>query len=161
MYIDSQIELATAQAVTATAVGANVVDLRALNLGAGSQAAVQDGDPGQGADLYLVVRTAVACTDVGSDATLQVSLETSPNSDLSASTVIVQSGVIPFASFSAAGSQVWVVPLPPSRNWRRYLGVRFTIGAGPLTAGAFDAFITNSQQNAARQGIYRSGFTVQ
>lgn len=158
MYLDSTLELAVAQAVTVSAVSANVADLRALNLGAGSQAAVQDRV--DATPLYLVVRTAVACTDVGSDATLVVSLETSPNSDLSASTVIAQSGVIPFATFSPAGSQVWIVPLPPSSAWKRYLGVRFTVASGPLTAGAFDAFLTPNMQTAARQ-VLKSGFTVQ
>lgn len=160
MYLDSTLELAVAQAVTASAVGANVADVQALGLGAGAQAGPQNIDPGSGATLYLVVRTASACADTGSDAALQVSLETSPNSDLSASTIIVQSAAVPFATFSPAGTTVWVVPLPPSRNWKRYLGVRFTVAAGPLTAGAFDAFITANSQAAARV-VSKSGFAVQ
>ncbi len=157
MYIDSTLELAVAQAVTTSAVGQNIADLRALNLGAGSQAAVQDRL--DATPLCLVVRTAVACTDVGSDATLQVSLETSPNSDLSASTVIAQTGVLPFASFAPIGTTVWAIALPPSDSWKRYLGVRFTVASGPLTAGAFDAFITSNIQRNSR--AYKSGFAVQ
>jgi hypothetical protein len=34
----------------------------------------------------------------------------------------------------------------PAGNYERYLGVRYTVAAGPLTAGAFDAFLTTDVQ---------------
>jgi hypothetical protein len=146
VYIDQQLELSDSQAVTATAVSSNTIDLLALNAGAGAQAGAQNTDRLDAAPLYVVVQTAVAATDVSSDATLTLTLETSANSDLSSPTVIAASRAIPFAEFSPAGSMVWIMPLPPSTRWQRYIGLRYSIANGPLTAGAFDAVLTTTIQ---------------
>ena len=45
-----------------------------------------------------------------------------------------------------AGYQV-VIPLPPGVTYERYLGARYTVATGPLTAGAFSFFITDAPQN--------------
>jgi len=34
----------------------------------------------------------------------------------------------------------------PSGSYERYLGVRYTVASGPLTAGKFDAFLTKDVQ---------------
>ena len=45
----------------------------------------------------------------------------------------------------------------PGGDYKRYLGVRYTVATGPLTAGKFSAFITkDAQANRA----YKSGWTV-
>src|SRR3546814_8254685 len=46
-----------------------------------------------------------------------------------------------FRSFSPAGTVLAAVRLPLG-EYERYLGVRYTVASGPLTAGAFDAFLT-------------------
>jgi hypothetical protein len=153
MYADSQLELSDSQAVTATAVCANVIDTLTLGLGAGAQAGAQLADRLDAETLYVVVQTAVACTDTSSDATLTITLETSANSDLSSPTVIMSSRAIPFADFSPAGAQVWVMPLPPSAAWKRYVGLRYSVASGPLTAGAFDAILTPTIQ---RNRVYKT-----
>lgn len=133
MIIDARAEFSNAQAVTATAISANVLDLGALP-------ALRDLGPGEGP--YLVVQTETTCTDSGSDATLTLTLESDSTADLATSaTVHYSSGAIAFASFAPAGSRVAIVELPHG-NYERYLGVRYTIGSGPLTAGKFDAFLT-------------------
>jgi hypothetical protein len=156
VYIDQQAELSVAQAVTANAISSNVIDLRGLVLGGGSQVGAQDSDS-QG-PVYLVVRTAALGADTSSDATLQINLETSASADLSASTVLFGSKTFTFAEHSPAGTTLLAVPLPPSANWKRYVGLRYTVGAlaGTLT---LDAFITTSLQRSTR--IYASGFKVQ
>ena len=160
MYVDSQIEFSDAQAVTATAISSNVYDLFSMGLGGGATDVTPNTrlDIGQGTDnLYLVVNTAVTATDTGNDATLTITLESADDAGLTTNAQVhYSSGAIAFASFATAGTNLVAIRLP-SALYRRYLGVRYTVASGPLTAGAFDAFVTPTlQQNR----IYKSGFTV-
>lgn len=159
MFVDTQTELSDAQAVTATAISTNVIDLQAA-LGGGTNIAYGNTllDIGQGEDVYLVVNTAVTATDTGSDATLTVSLETATDAGLTTGAVVhFSTAALAFASFATAGTQLVAIKLPAA-DYKRYLGVRYTVAAGPLTAGAFDAFLTKDIQRAK---IYKSAFTVQ
>jgi hypothetical protein len=137
MYLDSRLEFSDGQAVTATAISTNVVDLIS---NASGKNPVRD--IGTGEDVYLVVITRTAATDSGNDATLAVSLESDSTENLATSpTVHFTTGALAFGAFSAAGSVLAAVKLP-SGNYERYLGVRYTVASGPLTAGNFDAFLT-------------------
>lgn len=159
MFVDTQTELSDSQAVTATAISANVIDLQAA-LGGGTNIAGGNTllDIGQGEDIYLVVNTAVTCTDTGSDATLTVTLESATDAGLTTAAVVhVATATLAFAAFATAGTNLLMVKLP-NADYKRYLGVRYTVAAGPLTAGAFDAFLTKDIQRAK---IYKSAFTVQ
>ena len=64
MILDTQLEFSDAQAVTATAVSTNVVDLSSVR------------DIGVGEELYIRIGVVVAMTDAGSDSTIAVTLET-------------------------------------------------------------------------------------
>lgn len=159
-YVDQQIEFSDSQAVTSTAISTNVYDLFTMGLGAGTSDVTPNTrlNIGSGEDVYLVVNTAVAATDSGSDATLTVTLETADNEALSTNAqVVATSGTLAFAAFSVAGTNLLKIKIP-SFAMRRYLGIRYTVASGPLTAGNFDAFITNTVDD---QRIYKSGFTVQ
>ena len=137
MYVDKQAEFSDSQAVTATAISTNVMDLISNSSGLNALR-----DIGTGQDVYLVVMTTVAATDVSSDATLAVTLESDSTADLATSaTVHFSTGALAFATFSPAGSVLAAVKLPKDA-YERYLGVRYTVAAGPLTAGNFDAFLT-------------------
>lgn len=139
MLIDAFNEFSDSQAVTSTAISTNVIDL----------GPVTDNtlrDIGTGEPLYLIVSTAVAATDSGSDATLAVSLESDSTADLATSaTVHYTTGALAFAAFSPAGTTLVAIPIP-SGLYERYLGVRYTVASGPLTAGQFDAFLTHDIQ---------------
>lgn len=159
MFVDTQTELSDAQAVTATAISTNVIDLQAA-LGGGTNIANGNTllDIGQGEDVYLVVATQTAITDVGSDATLTVTLESATDAGLTTGAVVhLSTPALAFATYAAAGSQILVAKLPIA-DYKRYLGVRYTVAAGPFTAGNIDAFITKDVQRAK---IYKSAFTVQ
>lgn len=137
MYIDKQAEFSDAQAVTSTAISTNVMDLISNASGKNPLR-----DIGTGQDVYLVVITQDAATDSGSDATLTVSLESDSTENLATSpTVHFTTGALAFAAFSPAGSVLAAVKLPKG-DYERYLGVRYTVASGPLTAGNFDAFLT-------------------
>lgn len=141
MYVDKQAEFSDAQAVTATAISTNVMDLISNSSGKNVLR-----DIGTGQDVYLVVQTLAAATDSGSDATLTVTLESDSTVDLATSpTVHFSTGALAFAAFSPAGTVLAAVKLPQG-NYERYLGVRYTVASGPLTAGTFDAFLTTDVQ---------------
>jgi hypothetical protein len=162
MFLDSQIEFSDAQAVTATAISTNVYDLFSVKAGGAAAADITPNtrlDIGTGTEhLYLVVSTPVAATDAGSDATLTITLESADDAALTSGAVVhFSSGALAFGAFSAAGSLMVAIRIPTGL-YKRYLGVRYTVGAGPLTAGNFDAFLTPDLQF---NRIYKSAFTVQ
>lgn len=158
MIVDTQSEFSDSQAVTSTAISTNVLDLFSVGAGGGSAITPNTRLDIGTEHLFLDVSTAVACTDSGSDATLTITLESADNAALSTNAQVHYStGAIPFATFSVAGTQLVQIPIPHGA-YRRYLGVRYTVASGPLTAGAFDAFLT---PNVDAQRAYRSGFTVQ
>lgn len=151
MLLNTQETFSDAQAVTSTAISTNVIDLNPVDGPNDRQ------DIGQGEDIYLVVRTETAATDTGSDATLAVTLETADNAALSTNAeVVFSTGALAFADFSPAGTTLAIVKLP-TRLYRKYLGLRYTVASGPLTAGKFDAFLV---KDADVQRYYASGFSV-
>lgn len=168
MYVDKQAEFSDSQAVTATAISTNVLDIFSSQAGgdSGSAAAIIEGvspntriDVGLGEDVWLIVSTAVAATDTGSDATLTVSFESADDAALTSNVIVhYTTGALAFATFSPAGTRLVAIKIPADL-YRRYIGVRYTVAAGPLTAGQFDAFLTTGA--IARNLIYKSAFTVQ
>lgn len=134
MILDAGNEFSDSQAVTSTAISTNVIDL-------GPVADNTLRDIGQGTQMWLVVTTDVAATDTSSDATLTVSLESDSTANLATSaTVHYTTAALAFAAFATAGTVLVAVALP-SGNYEQYLGVRYTVASGPLTAGNFSAFL--------------------
>lgn len=149
MFVDAHNEFSDGQAVTSSAISTNVIDL-------GPVAANTLRDIGAGEEVYLVVRTIVAATDTSSDATLTVSLESDSTADLATSaTVHFTTAALAFATFSPAGATLVAVRLPAG-NYEQYLGVRYTVASGPLTAGNFDAFLT---KDYAAYRSYAKGYS--
>jgi uncharacterized membrane protein len=152
MFLDTMNTFSDAQAVTATAISTNVIDLNPVVSPNTTQ------DLGVGGDIYLVVVTQTTCTDTGSDATLTVTLESDTAVGLATANVVhFSTSAIAFASFATAGTTVCAIRLP-SATYKRYLGVRYTVASGPLTAGAFDAFLTKDIHKYVN---YATGFSVQ
>lgn len=153
MLLDSQLLLSDAQAVTATAISANVYDLFSTLAGgaSGSGAAIIAGvtpnariDLGHGEGLYLLVNTVTAAADTGSDATLTLTLESADDAGLTTNAIVhFSTGALAFAAFSPAGTRLCAIKLPSTAGFRRYLGVRYTVASGPLTAGSFTAALVN------------------
>lgn len=137
MILDAQNEFSDSQAVTSTAISTNVIDLDSASI---------PKNIGGSSPLYLVIQTALTCTDTSSDATVAFTLESDSAAALNSSpTVHFSTGALAFAAYATAGTRVAVTPLPFG-DYKRYLGVRYTVASGPLTAGAFDAFLTRDPQ---------------
>ena len=150
MYVDKQAEFSDSQAVTATAISTNVYDLYPRGNAVNTNTVR---DIGVGEDVYLVVQVDTAATAAGA-ATVTVTLESSASADLSGSTVHVSSPAYALASMTA-GKTLLAIKLPAG-DYNRYVGVRYTVGTGPLTAGAFSAFFAKDIQAFK---AYAKGYT--
>jgi len=130
MIIDKRNEFQDAVAVTASAIS-DVIDLgatptlRSLAMQA----------------LYLVITCDEAATAAGA-ATVTFSLESDSTANLATSATVHYTTPAISKTALTLGSTVCRVPLPIDATYERYLGVRFTVATGPLTAGKFSAYLT-------------------
>lgn len=143
MYVDAQLLLSDAQAVTASADSTNLIDLGTVR------------DIGTGSDLYLVTIIDVAMTDTGSDSTVTVTLQGDSTATI---TPDATQALFTFAATSAAGS-VGIAKLDPGSAplQYRYINVEYTVAGGDLTTGSFTTFITTDVQKYVS---YPGGYTV-
>ena len=149
MLTDALLQLSSAQAVTASAVSTNTIDLGVAR------------DIGVGADLYAVITVDEAATASGS-ATVNFQVISSANANLSSANIISQTDAIAKTDLTLARkpiviciSQATLLSLPVGQ---RYLGVQYTVATGPLTAGKFSATITDTEVGVGQ--YYSSGFSV-
>lgn len=142
MIIDRNTLVSNAQAVTATAVSTDTIDLGALR------------DIGTGAKISAFVTVDVAATAAGA-ATVTFAVITSANADLSSATTLYTTSAIGKATL-VAGYKVFDITIP-RQLLSRYLGLNYTVATGPLTAGAFTGgFVVDMQS----QAYYDSGLNV-
>lgn len=149
MILDALLQLSSAQAVTATAVSTNTIDLGVAR------------DLGPGTELYAVFGVDTTVTAAGA-ATVNFQVITSAAAALTSPSIIAQTDAIGKAELTA-GRTLIAVALNPSilaadPNGRRYLGVQYTVATGPLTAGAFTCYLTDTLPPGFE--YYASGFTV-
>jgi len=128
MIIDKETEMASEQAVTASAAGSTVIDQ------------VQPGDAID-QELYFVVLCIVAAASAGGAATVQFALQTATDAAFTTPVTLYESGAIAQADL-VAGAKPVTVRVP--RGAKRYLRAYFTVSGGPLTAGKFSALLTQN-----------------
>lgn len=138
MILSQQLLLSDDQAVTATAVSTNVIDLGAKGTPHGA-AAPLNGDLGKGAPVPVLVQVTEDFLGLTS---VEVTLEVSDNEDLSSSKVLATELML--LADLVAGKQMNLTYLPKDADLR-YLGVRYTV-SGTGTAGRFTAGISMGNQ---------------
>lgn len=150
MITDFQAQLSSAQAVTASAVSTNTIDLSQIR------------DIGAGEELNIAITVDTTVTAAGA-ATVNFQIITSAAANLSSPTIIGQTDAIPKANL-AAGVGPLYLPIPRAfinttgGGGQRYLGLQYTVATGPLTAGAFTANVVIDAADSRK--FYPSGFTV-
>lgn len=149
MITDALLQLSAAQAVTASAVSTNTLDL-------GSNR-----DIGVGETLYAIFGVDVAALAAGA-ATVTFQIISSAAADLSSPTVLASTGAIPKADLTLNRKPIVLAlnaaDLDAQPIGQRYLGVQYVVGTGPLTAGSFTCFLSNSEVSVGKH--YPSGFSV-
>jgi hypothetical protein len=131
MILDFLLRTSTAQAVTATAVSTDTIDL--------SQVERQRGEP-----IHFVWHVDTAATAAGA-ATVTFQIVTDTVANLASPTVVAATAAIGKATL-VAGYTI-ALPLPPNISLERYLGCQYTVATGPLTAGAFTCDMVLDTQN--------------
>lgn len=137
MILDVQAEFSDSQVVTGTAVSTNIYDQAPL-----TRNTVRD--LGSGTDSFLVLQVDAAAAAAGA-ATVTVTLESSTTADLATSPT-VHATYGPFTIAQMAAGQTLMRAAIPYGAFKRYVGLRYTVATGPLTAGSFSAFVTNNPQ---------------
>lgn len=149
MLVDALLQLSAAQAVTASAVSTNTIDLGTAR------------DLAPGKPLYLVFGVDTTATAAGA-ATVTFQAISSAAANLGSPTVLAQTDAIGKAELTA-GRKLIAVPIAPpvlaaQPKGQQYLGAQYTVATGPLTAGAFTCYLTDTLPPGAQ--LYASGFSV-
>ena len=133
MILDKLLMFSEAQAVTATAASTDVIDLGPID------STRRDIGVGYPLEFWTTVNTTATASGA---ATVNVQLQTSP--DNSTWTTIASSGDLALSAL-VAGKRIVSQKVPS--GVQKYLRVNYTVGTGPLTAGAFTSGINLDVDN--------------
>jgi hypothetical protein len=131
MLIDAQNEFSDAQAVTATAIGTNM-----LNLGSTDDYAI-----GEPLFVDFVVNTAFASG--GAPTMIFQIVQDTENTGGSPSVLVASASHLKAALTVGVRVRLY---LPANTQTQQYLGVQYTVGVTTYTAGKVDAFLSPVEQ---------------
>lgn len=143
MLVDKQNIYSQDQAVTVTADSTNSIDHGQTNpnLGAGSEGL-----------LWLVIVTTAAVTAAGA-ATVVFDFQDSADNVTFASLGLITAAIGKATLVAGYAVAKWQMPV----TTRRYTKIVYTVATGPLTAGTFSAFLTNTPDAFF---AYPRGYTI-
>lgn len=142
MILDKQLQFSDSQALTATAVATNVIDL-------GAARDIFSGEP-----MCVIMNVEVAADFTSANETYAFGIETDDNASLSSPTVL--SSVTLAASVLTLKS-VHIIPIPVA-TMERYLGFRYTLGGTTPTVTVSAHLIPLSM--ASKYRFYADGLTI-
>ena len=142
MYIDAQQLFSDSQALVATAVSTNVIDL-------GS-----DRDIGIGEPLAVVVVVKVAADRTTGDETYTVTVQADDNVGFATPSTVA--GPVSLLIYPA-GTKL-VIPLPPDKTTERFLRLNYTLG-GTTPTVTLSAFLTRMNMIQA-ENYYNDAITI-
>lgn len=122
--------------ITATQISTNVIDLRSPG---GGPALADEGI--DGTDLYFVVKVIQAFNNLTS---LTITLESDSTANLATAPVVHYSKTVLLAALTANSEPIRVQL--PSDDYKRYLGVRYTVTGTAPAAGTVLAFMAGTPQ---------------
>lgn len=137
MILSNQLLLSDDQAITATAVSTNVIDLGVAGTPFDGQAALIQ-DQGKGYPIPILIQVT---SDFNNLTSLTIAIETGSTDSLG--TVVISESVL--LADLVAGKYTNTIVLPTGVD-ERYLGVRYTVVGTDPTQGAITAGITGGVQ---------------
>lgn len=144
MFIDSQLLLSDAQAISADAVSTNTVDTGA----AGNDITI-------GQELVIAIQVDVAADFTTGDETYVFEAIQSAAANLGSPDILASRAIL--AADLTAGS-IHYLPLPAGAKTKRYLGLNYNVG-GTSPSVTCTAFIQPANQVQAFKA-YADGFTI-
>lgn len=146
MITDQFLKVSAAQAVTATAVSTDKVDLSVAR------------DIGEGEDLYMNFSVDTSFTAAGA-ATMEMQVVVADDAALSTNvTVVGTTGAIAKTALVAGANFAARINPQIASLGRRYFGANYVVSTGPMTAGAITANVVHDIQDGKK--FYASGFSV-
>lgn len=146
MITDKYLNVSAAQAVTASAVSTDKVDLSVAR------------DIGEGENLYMAFSVDTAFTAAGA-ATLECQIVVADDAALTTNvTVVGSTGAIAKTALTAGALFTARINPQIASLGRRYFGANYVVSTGPMTAGAISANVVHDVQDGRKS--YASGFTV-
>ncbi len=141
MIFDKTLQFSNAQAITATAVSTNVVDLLATGTAFGHAAALKR-DFGKGYDIPFLVQVVESFNTLTS---LTVTLQGSTDEAFTSPQTIWTSGAVPLATL-VAGYRLPISELPEGTTFR-YIRLSYTVAGSNPTLGKITAGIVAARQS--------------
>lgn len=135
MLLDKENLLSYKQAVTVTANSTNVIDLGPNH---------HMGYSGHDKPLPMILAIDEPFTDVGSDATLRVQVQSSNAEAFGSGVKTHYDRTFAFGEILQTGRMDLGLALPP--DVKRYVRATYTVGAGPFTGGKITLGLVASQQ---------------
>jgi hypothetical protein len=150
MITDKLLRVAEDQAVTASAVSSNSIDLT-QHTGIGAEI-------GEGHPLYMVF-TVTTTFDTLTSLTFNICADTGANLATS-NTVLASTGAVTLAGGGLAAGKQHILQIPPviASLGKRYLGASFTVGGSSANNGKVTVDIVETIQDGKK--YYASGFSV-
>ena len=149
MYVDAQTLLSDAQALTATAVSTNTMDMGNVT---------PKNEVGTGEPIALVIGVDVAADATTADETYQFQLVQSANADLSAQDVLLQKDTAYITRATLVAGYQLVIPVPVDLVTKRYLGARYVLG-GTTPSVTVTAMIV-PLKNVRSGKLYAKGYVI-
>lgn len=146
MLLSAQQTFSDAQALTATAVSTNIIDLGATGTVLGAPAALTQ-DIAKGEPIPIVVKMDVAAGGTSPTITVSVQVDTVENF---ASPTIVLTTVSKAAG--AAGDEIYVPVYLPEGTNQRYLRLNYTLGGTSPTYTVTAAIVKGKSSNTTVPG---------
>lgn len=139
MILSAQELFSDDQAITATAISENVIDLGVAGTPYGAAAALNN-DKGKGAAIPVLIQVTA---DFATLTSLTITVEASAAAGLTSPQVLATETIA--VADLVAGKQTYMQVLPNGADLR-YLGVRYTVTGSNATAGTITAGISMGNQ---------------